>query len=132
MRERLPSPKDIDELVAFLPQLYGEQRAPLVRWHEGKEAEPGVLTMPWLEYSPVVEEFVKAASKKCWQDYEYVEKDVNSLLADKTFISRASIREIRTILTFCIRGERFCTGHLEGVIEDGTIRALLERLEELR
>ena len=115
-----------------MPRIYGEPRSPVVRWHESKEAEPGVLTLPWPEYSPVVEEFVIAASKDCWLDREYAKKDVNSLLADKTFISRASIREIRTILTFCIRGERFCTGHLEGVIEDGTIRALLERLVELQ
>ena len=91
-----------------------------------------MLTLPWPEYSPVVEEFVTAASEECWQDREYVEKEVNELLNDKTRISRASIREIRTMLTFCIRGERFCTGHLEGVLEDGTIRALLERLVELR
>jgi hypothetical protein len=35
------------------------------------------------------------------------------------------------MITCCVRGERFCDGHCGGLIEDGYIRRLLERLLRL-
>ena len=36
------------------------------------------------------------------------------------------------MLTFCVRGERFCDGHWAAMIEGGQVRRLLERLKEIR
>ena len=36
------------------------------------------------------------------------------------------------MLTFCVRGERFCDGHWAAMIEGGQVRRLLERLAELK
>jgi hypothetical protein len=33
------------------------------------------------------------------------------------------------MLTFCLRGERFCDGHVASVIEAGKIKSILKRLK---
>jgi hypothetical protein len=47
-------------------------------------------------------------------------------------IGRASMAELRQLLTSCHRGERFGEGHWESMIEKGVIREILERLRGLR
>jgi hypothetical protein len=36
------------------------------------------------------------------------------------------------MLTYCVRGERFCDGHWENLLRSGRVVALLRRLAELR
>jgi uncharacterized protein DUF6508 len=36
------------------------------------------------------------------------------------------------MLTGCVRGERFCDGYWEGILQTGRVVALLRRLEVLR
>jgi hypothetical protein len=47
-------------------------------------------------------------------------------------IASATLAEVKTMLTFCVRGERFCDGHWGAVIGQGRIGAILRRLEQLR
>jgi hypothetical protein len=54
------------------------------------------------------------------------------MLEDEARVRRASLDEIKTMLTYCVRGERFCDGHCGEMIEQGHVRRLLERLEEIR
>lgn len=53
-------------------------------------------------------------------------------LEDEAGIRRATITQIRTMLTYCVRGERFCDGHWETVLKSGRVVALLRRLGALR
>jgi hypothetical protein len=53
------------------------------------------------------------------------------MLADEAFFENANMSQIKTILTFCFRGERFSHGHWENMIKKGYIRQLLQRLAEL-
>jgi len=46
-------------------------------------------------------------------------------------INNASIENIRTMLTCCVRGERFCAGHWASALESGQIVALLRRLKQI-
>jgi hypothetical protein len=43
----------------------------------------------------------------------------------------ASFDKVKTVLTYCVRGERFGEGHWGAMIENGHLRRLLERLAEL-
>lgn len=54
------------------------------------------------------------------------------MLEDENRIRTASPAEIKSILTFCTRGERFSDGHWGGMIEKGYIRRLLERMEVIK
>ncbi len=54
------------------------------------------------------------------------------MVEDEAFIQKSSLAEIKTMLTYCVRGERFCDGHWGAVLESGKLVKILERLEALR
>lgn len=132
MKSRLPTLHEIDELLAFLPRLYAEGFSPVRRWHGGTARPDGVIMMPWPEYDEVVEAFYGSAARECWLDYGYNPTVAQAMLQDQVLVAAASLDQIKTMLTYCVRGERFCDGHWEAMIELGHIRRLLERLRELR
>ncbi len=131
MKTRKPTSKEIAELAAFLPRLYAEGLTPIKRWGGGSEDEDGVFTMPWPEYDEVVKEFFRLASKECWTDYNYPLEDAIGMIRNEDFVKSADLDQIKTMLTFCVRGERFADGHWGRMIECGNIRRLLQRLAEL-
>jgi len=131
MVTRNPTPEEIEELIAFLPRLYKPGFSPVMKWHGGDKDDDGVITMPWPEYEPIVMEFFKVAEWECWTDFDYLSTSAGLTLDDEDAVRTADLNQIKTMLTFCVRGERFCTGHWNGVIENGHIRRLLERLAKL-
>jgi hypothetical protein len=116
-----PSEADIDELVAFLPELYADGFKPIKEWREFAPV-----------YHDVVLDFVRVASRECWLDYDYDPGTLGSQLRDREEVARASMARIKSMLTWCIRGERFSSGHWGAMITGGNIRLILERLMELR
>jgi hypothetical protein len=140
MKTRVPTSQEIEELVSFLPRLYAEGFTPAV-WHGGEKIEDGgagtpyphgdVYQMHWPEYDESVIEFIKIAEHECWTDPEYLKKKPRQMLESEYAIETADLNEIKTILTFCVRGERFCNGHWGAMIEGGYVRRLLQRLTEL-
>ena len=127
----LPTLDDIDELVAFLPKLYadGFEAQKEMRIEDGPD---GSVSFPHAVYDPLVWEFMETASKDCWCDYDYSPASSGEPLDDPSYVASASIEKIKSMLTWCIRGERFCGGHVGTMIETGKVRILLERLTELR
>ena len=67
-----------------------------------------------------------------WLDHEYNPEQAYQMLKDEQRVRVASLAEIKSMLTFCVRGERFSDGHWGEMIEKGFIRRLLERLNEIR
>ena len=53
------------------------------------------------------------------------------MLEDEELVRAADLSQIRTMLTYCVRGERFGDGHWGAMIEQGHVRRLLERLKEI-
>ncbi len=124
-----PSPADIVALVAYLPRLYADGLEPVV-WQPAREHD-GVLTLGYPGYAPVVQEFITEASRECWCDQAYVPAEAGAMLEDEDLVRHATLEQIKTMLTYCVRGERFCDGHWAAMIENGHIRRLLTRLGEL-
>ena len=116
-----PTPKQIAELVAFLPQLYGP----------GFKAIPDDTAQPWPQYHPVVEEFFRVAGQEQWRDAQYQPTETGRMLQNSSLVKTASLEQVKTMLTYCVRGERFSDGHWSNMIEQGHVRRLLERLVEL-
>jgi hypothetical protein len=127
----LPILKNIEELTAFLPHLYAEGFVPIVSWGGGEKLKDGSFSMPYPNYNPLVEEFFRMVSG-AWLDYEYNPEQAYQMLKDENRVKVASLTEIKTMLTFCVRGERFSDGHWAAMIEQGYIRRLLERLNEIK
>ena len=131
LKTRSPTLEEINELVEFLSRLYQKEFSSVKKWHGGDKDEDGVITMPYPEYEPVVSEFFEIASSECWTDYDYLSRSAGQMLGDEDAVRTADLDQIKTMLTFCVRGERFCTGHWAAVIENGHVRKLLQRLEEI-
>ena len=69
--------------------------------------------------------------RDCWYDYGYVPADVEKLIESEEAIKAATLPQIRAMLTYVLRGERF-SGWLVGrMIEGGYVRRILERLAQL-
>ena len=129
---RLPTLEEIEELTTFLPRLYSEGFVPIENWSGGKKQEDGSINLPYPNYKPVVEEFFRCAGRECWLDYSYRPEQASQMLKDENLIKTATLPQIKTMLTFCLRGERFSDGHWGEMIEQGYIRRLLERLNEIK
>ena len=128
---RIPQPtaQDVRDLLAFLPKLYADGFVPIMRVHS--KDEDGVIAFPWPEYEGVVDEFMDCIRRDCWIDYDYVPREVEKLIESEEALRRATLRQIRAMLTYVLRGERFCDGWWGHMIEDGYVRRILERLAEL-
>lgn len=109
-----PTSADFDELLAYLPILYADGFKPIARWGGGDKVEEGVFVMPWAEYEEAVHQFFGFASKECWMDYNYISKNIGEVIYDPERVARATLQQIKTMLTWCARGERFCEGHWGG------------------
>jgi hypothetical protein len=128
---RLPNAQEIADLVAFLPRLYAEDFEPIKQWHGGVISPDGSMSMPWPEYDPLVEEFTRAIASGGWLDTTYRPEEAYAMFAKEDFLKTASIPQIKIMLTYFVRGERFSDGHWGAMIKGGHIRRLLERLAEL-
>ena len=131
-KTELPTLRDIEELTAFLPRLYAEGFSPILNWSGGEKLKDGSITLPYPSYNSVVEEFYRAVSGGGWLDYEYDPERAYQMLRDEEVVRTASLSQIKTMLTFCVRGERFSDGHWAVMIEEGYIRRVLERLNEIK
>lgn len=127
-----PTIEDIEELTAYLPRLYAERFSPIESWSGGEKLKDGSISLPYPTYNPLVEEFFRAVSSGGWLDYQYNMEQAGEMLNDEQLIKTASLAQIKTMLTFCVRGERFSDGHWAAMIEKGYIRRLLERLNEIK
>jgi len=127
----LPTLQDIEELTAYLPRLYAEGFTPILKWEGGEKRNDGSISMPYPDYHPLVHEFFRLGGGP-WIDYEYTPEQAYQMLRDEHTIRTASLSQIKTMLTFCVRGERFSDGHWGEMIEKGYIRRILERLNEIK
>lgn len=131
MNSELPSLQDIETLTAYLPRLYAEDFTPIVKWEGGEKLKDGSYSMPYPKYDPLVEEFFGAVAR-AWLDYEYDPEQAYQMLRDEPAVKAASLSQIKSMLTFCVRGERFSDGHWAAMIEKGYIRCILERLNVIK
>ena len=120
----------IDLLLSYLPLLYAEGFQPIKLWNGG--FKDGVVIAPEPEYDQRVTDFFRVAGSEYWTDYNYYPEKSRTMLQNKDFIKTASLNNIKTMITYCARGERFSDGHWGSMIEKGYIKQLLERLLQIR
>lgn len=123
----------MDELLRFLPLFEVPGREYIQAWGGGETTADGkAIQVPYPIYCEDVLEFYTLAGQAHWADYHYHPRQAYDMLRDDEFIATASLDEIRTMLTYCVRGERFMDGHWAHMLESGRVVALLRRLAALR
>jgi uncharacterized protein DUF6508 len=130
-KDQPPTLQEIERLTAFLPRLYSDGFVPVESWGGGKQKD-GSISLPYPNYNPVVGEFFRLVSGDGWLDPGYDPERAYQMLKDENTIKNASLSQIKSMLTFCVCGERFSDGHWAQMIEEGYIRRLLERLNEIK
>jgi hypothetical protein len=132
MKPHVPTQSEIDELIGFLPKLYAEGFEAVKVQSDAIFPKNGVIEVSPPVYDQQVSEFFRIASKEAWRDAEYLSKDTGEMLQNPGFIKSASMAEVQSMLTHCVRAERFCDGYWESVLNGGQLRLILMRLMELR
>ncbi len=66
MKTRHPTPKDIQELLAFLPVISAPDFVPVKDW----DLDTNNM-FPSPDYDPLLLDFILVINKPCWMDYDY-------------------------------------------------------------
>ena len=66
-----------------------------------------------------------------WSDTGYDPTAAAATLNDPQRIEDATLAELRPLLTWCERGERFIAGHHIALLADGHLQALMQRLSRI-
>ena len=114
------TPDKIEGLLAFLPAFEVPNRTFLEGWQ-------GLAPV----YPQDVSDFYQLASEGCWMDYAYEPAEAGRLIGNDDYITQANLQQLKTLITFCVRGERFSDGHWAAMLEHGRIQAILRRLQVL-
>jgi hypothetical protein len=122
----------IDELLSFLPLFEKPGREFVLLWHGGEPTDNGAPPPPTPVYPADVEEFFQLAGQPWWRDEHYIATAAPAMLTDDRVMATADLTQIKTMLTYCVRGERYRHGHWAHALESGRIVLLLRRLKELR
>ena len=110
----LPTPADIDTLLAFLPGFYQPDR----RFTRKPESVSGLGAV--FDYDHDVTAFFRIAGTGCWVDHDYDSQQATSILNDARAIATADLPTLRTLITVCTRGEKFCDGWWASLLQETT------------
>ena len=94
------------------------------KWHSDRETN-GVMEFPYPEYPNGI-----------WSIASIFESDSENLENYKQYCegvlpTEMNVRQIRTMLTHLVRGEKFCDGYINKYLEDHYLLKLLLRLDDL-
>jgi hypothetical protein len=118
----------LDPILRFLPWFEAHSQDMKPTWL-GLEGSPSLSVMA--AYPKEVEDFFQLAGEPFWCDYRYDVRAAEEMVFSDAAIGEATLDEIKTMLTYCVRGERFGEGHWEGMVRKGRILAILRRISDL-
>ena len=116
--------KEITESCKLLPILKSRK----TNWSVSKQENGVSIEFSYPLYSQDVLDFIEKFHKLDLIDNDYLK---NCKQIEKLSIEDMNILNILTMLSYYIRGERFCDGIIASKLEDGTIEEMLKRLHKL-
>ena len=125
-------PAGMEEVIAVLPIFEAIAPDEFARLIGSSEVTGEIPVMGHLEYHLEVYKFMDACYENgmvlsfdwgAWSD------EALRYMKDSRLVMSASLNTCMKLLTTHLRAERFCDGHLEGVLRSGHITAILRRLQ---
>lgn len=86
---------------------------------------------PSPRYPAALEAFFLAASEPPWSAPDYAPADCAQQVRAADGFAAADLATLRRLLTWMVRGERFCDGHWGAMLSAGHLRRWLQRLAQL-
>jgi hypothetical protein len=127
----LPTTEQIDRLLEYYPVLCTEGFEPFQPGSSSASIPSGGFFSSSLHYQPLVVEFFNLLAQECWLDHDYDPAEAYRVLTDPQQLKTADLAKLRSLFTWCLRGERFCEGHWGQVITSGMLREIMNRLREI-
>ena len=112
---------NLKESSKLLPKLKSRK----VNWKEPKKGEDGIIVMGFPLYDEEVKKWIDEFYRLKLSDYNYLD---NYKKYKNKKIEELSLEETLLYITFIIRGERFCDGHIASFLENGTIEKLCNNI----
>lgn len=113
--------ENLKENSKKLPKLKTQK----VEWKKTKKIEDGVIEVGFPLYGEEIHNWIREFHNLKLLDLNYLN---NYRIYKYKKIEELSLEETLSYLTFIIRGERFCDGHIASHLEDGTIEKLCNNL----
>lgn len=124
------SVENMDILLKYLPVFKNEKFNSI----DKKLSEKGDISF-MLCYSKEVNSFVEDLYKSNFlYSFDWLEwqNEASNYFENPELLENANIEIIQKLLTLHIRKERFCEGHLLGIINSGHMVDILKRLKKIR
>ena len=99
-----------------------------VEWKKPKKREDGVIEIGYPMYDEEVQNWIHEFYDLKLLDYNYLD---NFRIYKYKKIEELTLKETLSYLTFIIRGERFCDGHIASALENGTIEKLVNNITNM-
>jgi hypothetical protein len=120
-----------DALLGFMPLFDGAE--PFATWVSPVASDGSVL--PYCKLSPWANEFLQMIDDAGWCvpfDWTAWSDEAMRYVENPGLLSTADADVLTRLLTLHVRVDRFNEGHLAGMAQRGHLRAILDRLKELR
>jgi O-acetyl-ADP-ribose deacetylase len=127
------TPHDVDAVLQYLPY-FADPTNKFYEIDKGSFSEPSVINIEPFIYSQKVSEFITTLyhcnfiQEFDWTSYDETEKYKKHPI----LIGDADLEIIIKLLTTHVRADRFCSGHLASVLDNGYLLKILQRLAEIR
>jgi len=128
MSEQIMGKEAIQALLEFLPRLKNHQgEFGKTGTHKNDDGSFFIATA----YDDIVSEFNHVLYRCGWVDSSCDWPGQQEMIMDDAATAKASIQDIRVMLTVFARKEKFCEGIQLDLLREGRVQAILERLQEL-
>lgn len=97
--------------------------------YDGMHTEDRKIVIQESHLGEKLKTFIRYFGTSDLLDKEYMK---NEKLIQEKDINNLTYKEIGTMLTAIIRGDRFCSGLIYSKVKDGTLLKLLERLKDVK
>ena len=83
------------------------------------------------QYRKDVREFFALLQEREWDYLDYLSPEIREFVKYPDKIQFATLKQIKGILTYCLKGERYVEGHRNVMLKRGVVQEALRRLKNL-
>ena len=123
----VPTQEQIDKVTAYLENFRDTEQ----EFMENKKDSRGLTLKNSYQYRQDVREFFALLNENEWDYLDYLSPEIRDYIKYPDKIQFATLKQIKGILTYCLKGERYVEGHRNVMLKRGVIQEALKRLKNL-